>query len=135
MVQTVEIFAKGDDGVIPANRKLNIRFKNVCEGKLALKVNGVAQPVVEKLADELVAVIDFESGNRYEITATFKKQTRLQRTIARTVKILLSAECENYLKWREFDRLKTSVSLNDYAEKVKTSALSEKIKARLLETI
>ena len=133
--QTVEICANGDDGVIPANRKLNIRFKNLSEGKLALKVNGVEQSVAEKLADELVAVIDFESGNRYEITASFAVKSRLEKILDRAAKVLLSAECENNEKWRVFRELQASASLEEYKEKVQACPLHERIKSRLLEVL
>ncbi|MBQ4269748.1 MAG: alpha-xylosidase, partial [Clostridia bacterium] len=133
--QVVTISTKGDGAVIPKNRKIILRFKNIEEGDLQLKVNGQAQPIAEKLDDELVAIIDFSVDCVYEITAVFKPRTRIQKLIERAAKVLLSAECENHLKWQVFEKLNKSATVEGYVEEVENCALNCRLKARLLETV
>lgn len=134
-VQTLQITAQGDFAVLPQNRELRIRFKNVRDGECKLFVDGQELAVKKWLTDCAAIKFPFVGGKTYCVEARFKSETRLQKLQSHATDILTRAEEQNQTKiklWRELMQVET---IEAYVETVDGSEVAPIVKQRLKETV
>lgn len=134
-VQRLAISSHGEKGVVPAGRRMLIRFADIPEGSVKLCIDGKEQETVPLLADELAIEIAFEAGKKYAVEAIFMPPTRTQQLIRSAKRILTRAECNNDRKEAVWQAVRLSESVAEYASAVRLSMLPAEVKDRLLEAV
>ena len=130
-VQTLTICGKGDCGVIPANRTLRVRFKNIPEGEVCVYENGEKTSAEEILTDCAAADICFKEGVEYRIEVRFALQTALEKVKARILRVLLTAEGDNEIKNGLWNEIKKQTSEKECLRLIEESEVSAITKLRL----
>ncbi len=134
--QSLTVFAKGDSEVIPAERNLLVRFKNIPNAEIKTFVDG-AQVETEKLYLDCAAarIVSFECGKTYRVEAKFKKENRLEGWKRRATKLLTLAEGNNVEKYAFYENLTAAQTEEEFIDLIDTCALPEIIKLRIKESI
>ena len=130
-VQTLTICGKGDCGVIPANRTLRVRFKNIPEGEVCVYENGEKTGAEEIFTDCAAADICFKEGVEYRIEVRFALQTALEKVKARILRVLLTAEGDNEIKNGLWNEIKKQTSEKECLRLIEESEVSAITKLRL----
>ncbi len=134
--QSLSICTSGDASVIPENRVMRIRFKDIADGRVTLYKNGIKVDHDEILTDCAAIDLEVSAENNYRIEVEFAPQTRLQKLQSYARGILLRAEGEIIDKDNLWKLLSRAESIEHYIELVKDCPLvSDTVKACLLETI
>ena len=133
--QSLTIKGAGDKDVIPQNRRMTVRFKNIPEGKVSLFADGKKQKIEELYFDHAAVRFAFEKDTTYKIVVKYPKMTALQAQIRRAQRVLTQIEWENPPKvqaWKEVSCVKTE---QEYLAAVENADLPECAKLRLKETL
>ena len=133
--QVLTICSRGEPSVIPENRRLCVRFKNIKGGKIRLFIDGKQMPT-EALPTDCAAVqFPFEKGKTYRVEVEFGIESRLEKQKARAQKELTVLQGENADKQALYLALRKAEKEKEYVAAVEKSALPDVIKQRLLETL
>ena len=133
--QTLTVSSKGDDTLIPQNRVLSIRFKNVENAKVKLYIDGVETAAEEWLTYCAGIKIPFEEGKTYRIEAKYKKQSDLEKAKNRAKVILTKAEGENKAKYDAYCALLKAESVEEILSIIEVANIPDIAKLRFKETL
>lgn len=131
--QSLTIFTRGVDRVIPKERILAVRFKNISSGNVRLFVDGVETEIEEWLTDCPAVKIPFASEKTYRIKVSFQKKSRLELWQERAKKILLLAEGDNQEKYACYQALMRATTEEEFVTGIQKAQIAEIAKLRLLE--
>lgn len=134
-MQSLTIVADGDGEVVPKNRVISVRFKDIPNAKVRLFVDGVEREMEEWLTYCAGAKIPFEMGKTYRVEAIYKKLSCLEKWKARAKDVLSKAEGNNDQKYKTYCALMKAESVEEYLSIIETSQIEEIAKLRLKETI
>ncbi len=134
-MQSLTISSCGNGEVIPQNRKLFVRFKDLPFGAVTLFVDGVKTETEEWLTDCSAIAFPFEAGKEYRVELVYKAQTRLEKWLARADKVLIQAEGNNCRKYELYGNLHAATTEEEFVKAIDESYLSEVEKLRLKETL
>lgn len=123
------------DGIIPINRKIRVRFKDIPKGETVVLKNGKSVSFEKSSSDCVAVEFPFDRTAEYEITVTYEKENRLAYLKRRARETLIRAEGANELKYAAYTKICKAESLTEYEKTVDESALAETIKLRLKETL
>jgi alpha-glucosidase (family GH31 glycosyl hydrolase) len=133
--QSLTIKSGGDKKVIPKNRSLIVRFKNIPEGEVSLYVDAKKQRVERLYFDHAAARFAFDTDKTYKIVVRYQKESRLQKLLRRACDVLTRAEWENPPKEQAWRKISKATSVEEYIQAVDGADLSQTIKMRLKETL
>jgi hypothetical protein len=133
--QALTIIAEGDASIVPQNRVISIRFKDIPSAKVCLYINGVKTDTEEWLTYCAGVKIPFESGKTYRVEATYKKQTKMEKAKLRAKEILTKAEGNNDAKYKTYCALLKAESMEEYLSIIENAPITKIAKLRLMETI
>ena len=133
--QILTISSKGNTGVIPTDRILRIRFKNVKQGKIRCFEDGVEKELSPIYADCATAEFGFSADKQYRVEVEFPLQTRLEKWKDRARDILTKAEGDNTVKIEVWKKIQLAKNVEGYLLAVEGSKLPKMIKKRLKETL
>ena len=133
--QSLTVSAKGDASVIPQNRMLCIRFKDIASAKVQLYIDGVKTDMEEWLTSCAGAKIPFEAGKTYRIEAKYSKQSKLEKAKLRAKEVLTQAEGSTKDKYDVYCQLLKAESMEEYLSIIEVSSISDAAKLRLKETV
>ena len=131
--QSLCIFAYGDGEVIPKNREISVRFKDIPQGKVRLFIDGVERAVAPWYTDCAAARFGFEAGKKYRVEVAFVPRTKLQKLKDRAKHDLTLAQAENEKKQVVYTALQGAKSLKAYEKIVDECDLPAIAKHRLNE--
>lgn len=134
-VQRLKITSRGDEHVVPAGRKILVRFADIPEGAVQVYENGKLLNTPDLAEDCAAAEFSFEAGKEYLAVATYQTQTQTQRLVAQAKRSLTRAEMNNDRKgaaWRNLVRCET---VSEYKGAVRLSLLPSAVKDLLLEAV
>ena len=133
--QITEILANGDDGVIPKNRTLRIRFENVEQGKITLFADGKKKKANVLLGDCLTVEIPVKTGVRYRVETSFARKSDVEKQKARALKIITRAEWKNREKFNAWQAVAKVETMQEYLTAVDGLDLPAITKKILKETL
>lgn len=132
--QSLAFCGEGDGTIIPFNRMIAVRFKNLPSADVKLFVDGEEIQVEEWLTDCAAIRFRFGRAKTYRIEAKFAKQDKLTAWKMRAQRILLTAEGENAEKYALYKDLQAAVTEQEYLERVERATVPQITKLRLKET-
>ena len=133
--QALTITAKGDPSIIPQNRVISVRFKDVANAEVRLYVDGVEVETEEWLTYCAAMQIPFEYGKSYRVEAKYKKLSDLEKAKLRAKEVLTKAEGDNDVKYRTYGALIKAETMEEFWEIIENSKLAPIAKLRMKETI
>ncbi len=133
--QALTITSSGEASVIPENRQLAVRFKDIEDGEVRLFVDGEEIETEEWLTSCAAVRFVFEPNKIYRVEVKFKKRTKLEKLKARAKTVLIRAEGENKTKYEAYLKLVVAVRVEHFVSIVEESSLPDITKLRLLETV
>lgn len=133
--QTLTIRGCGESSVLPANRRLKIRFKNIAEGEVRLFVDGEERETEELLLDCAAVDLDFRAGAEYRIEVQFKEKTPREKRSDRAKRVLQRAEGDNMVKVALWQTLNQAETVEEYVRTVDGANVKPCVKERLKETL
>lgn len=134
-MQILEISSEGEGSVIPAERTIEVHFRNIRGGNAVLFVNGERQ-TAELIRGGCVTVkFPFAAGAEYRIELTREERDGMKELLRRAREVLTRAEGSNDAKVRAWIALNAAENAEQYREIVDGSALPECCKLRLKETL
>ena len=132
--QSLTIFGQGNSAVIPKNREISVRFKNVEDGEVTLFIDGKKARTDKWLTDCAGVKFPFESGKNYRIDVRFLFKSKLEKLKARAVKELTIGKGNNAGKQKAYLALQKAKSVADFKRILESVTLPTIIKLRILET-
>ena len=132
--QSLMIFGQGDRAVIPQNREISVRFKNIEDGEVKLFIDGKEAPTDKWLTDCAGVKFPFEMGKNYRVEVCFLLQGKLEKLKKRAVKELTVAQGNNAQKQKVYLSLSKAKSVADFKRILEGASLPEIVKLRILET-
>jgi len=134
--QMLLVSMQGDASVIPEDRVLKIRFKNIHDGQVRLYVDGQEVPTEELLTDCAGVDVAVQVGKEYRIEVDFTPQTPVKKLIEYARKNLIRAKGNIDNKtalWRQIAAVK---SVDEYVMLVDaTDKVSDTVKECLKEIL
>lgn len=134
--QMLFVSMQGDASVIPEDRVLKIRFKNISDGQVSLYVDGQKIPTEELLTDCAAIDVVVQAGKEYQIEVDFTLRTPVKKLIDYARKTLICAEGNVEYKnalWKQIASIK---SMDEYVKLVdETDKISDAVKACLKEIL
>ncbi|NLD26483.1 MAG: family 43 glycosylhydrolase [Acholeplasmataceae bacterium] len=133
--QILTIRTAGDDGVIPENRELTVRFKNISEGEITVYKDGKLMTIEEVLTDCAAVRVNHERNAEIRIEVLYKKLSALDYLQERARKVLLGVEGDNIKKSMTYEMIKKATSIAEYVLVVDNSEVSLAAKKKLKEVL
>ena len=133
--QTLVITASTDGGVIPKNRSILVRFKNISEGTVTVTANGAVLPTEELYLKEAAVKFEFDAKKTYEITVVSKPQSEKEKRTEHAKQVLLRAEGAIPEQVTLYNKLCAAEDEAEYVAAVNSSSVGEIVKLRLKETL
>ena len=133
--QALTITAKGDASVIPQNRVVFVRFKDIAAAEVRLFVDGVEVDTEEWLTYCAGAKIPFEYGKTYRVEAKYKKLSGLEKAKLRAKDILTKAEGDNHEKYKTYCALLKAESMEEFVSIIDNAKITPIAKLRMKETM
>ena len=133
--QELTIAAKGDASVIPQNRVVFVRFKDIAAAEVRLFVDGVEVDTEEWLTYCAGAKIPFEYGKTYRVEAKYKKLSGLEKAKLRAKDILTKAEGDNHEKYKTYCALMKAESMEEFVSIIDNAKITPIAKLRMKETM
>lgn len=133
--QTLTVYGEGDPSVIPAGRTITVRFRDVAEGEIALFADGVRTDAEVLLTDCAAVRFAFKAGKEYRIQVKFAPVSYPDRLKERARRVLTRAEGKNVEKFRAWEAIRETESVEEYVAAVDGANLSVAVKLRLKETL
>lgn len=131
--QLLKIVASGDAGVIPENRRLTVKFKNIPEGEVRLFADGAELTVEEMYLDCAALTFDFDMSKAYEIAVSAPARSEAQKRSDHARAVLLRAQGKTIPKHNLFLKLSKTESLEEYVAVAEEADISDAAKSRLVE--
>ncbi len=134
--QTLLITMQGNATVIPENRMLNVRFKDIEDGEISVFADGKKVDTEECLTD--CAAVDFavDACKEYRVEVSYKSQSQLNKLKAYACKTLTCAKGNIVNKdafWKELEKVE---SIEEYTKLVdRTDRVSNTVKQCLKEVL
>ena len=136
VTQTLTIFSKGMDGVIPKNRKLRVCFKDVLPtAEIAVYKDGAKLSLEKTIADCATIEFGFEKDSEYKVVAVFDELNEWQKRQKTILQVFLEAESELETKGDFYNELRKAETLEEYLTCVDSAKVSEGIKLKLKEIV
>lgn len=134
--QVLTISIQGDENIIPKERLLKIRFKDIYDGEIKVFVDGHFMNTEEILTDCTAIDVTVELGKEYLIEVNYALQTRLEKMKAYARKTLICSQ-GNLKKRNDFLKQILQVQTKEeYASLIrKTDKVSDTVKACLTEIL
>ncbi len=132
--QTLQISFEGDGSVIPADRVLALRFKDVADAEVALFADGVKVDANEVLTDCVGLDLAVDTAKEYLVVLTYQAKTALDRAKTAARRALICAQGETIKKDKLLSLLMKTESVAAYEKTVdETDLVSPTVKACLKE--
>ncbi len=133
--QITEIYGSGDEGVLPKNRILRLRYENVEHGEIRLFVDGREKKIAEIIADKTAVEIPVKAGVRYRVEVRFAEKSAVEKLRDRALRVLTRAEGKNTAKYDAWKTIEKAATVEEYLTAVAEANLPAVIKAILKETL
>ena len=134
--QALTIAAKGDTSVIPQNRVISIRFKDLePTAEVRLFVDGVEVETEEWLTYCAGMKIPFEYGKTYRVEAKYKKLSVLEKAKLRAKEVLTKAEGDNHEKYKTYCALLKAETMEEFVSIIDNSKITAIAKLRMKESM
>ncbi len=134
-VQIFTISSEGEGSVIPADRTVEVHFRNIRSGEAVLFVNGERQAFERVRGGCVIVKFPFRAGAGYRIELTRRDGSELKELLRRAREVLTRAEGNNRVKVETWITLNSAENVEQYCEIIDRSALPECCKLRLKETL
>lgn len=134
-VQSLRISSAGEAAVVPENRLLIVRFKDVSDGKAALYIDGRETEIEDTIADCVTVKFPFEAGKEYRVEVKYPLKTKTETLIARAKNVLIASEGDNENKKIAWMQIQKAESVEEYVDAVEKSKIEKAAKLRLKETL
>lgn len=134
-LQTLTICGFGDFALVPVDRKLKIRFKNIEDGEISVFVNGEKRETEELLLDCAAVDLDFKAGEEYRIEVRFREKTDREKRRERAKRVLQRAEGDNGEKTLLLWAIEKTETLEEYLLATDDGKVKPCVKQRLKETL
>ena len=132
--QSLTIFGQGDSAVIPQNREISVRFKNIEDGEIKLFIDGKEIRAEKWLTDCAGIKFPFEMGKTYRIEVEFLLKSKIEKLKERAVKELTFGQGNNAEKQKAYLALKKAKSATDFKRILDGVRIPNIVKQRILET-
>lgn len=132
--QSLTIFAHGNAGIIPKNREIWVRFKNIKDGEVKLFIDEKETPTEKWLTDCAGVKFPFEIGKTYRVEARFSVRGKLEKLKARAATELTKAQMKNTEKQAAYLALKKAKSGAEFKRVLEEADLPKIVKLRIIET-
>ncbi len=122
--QTLEISMSGNSKVIPKDRILKIRFKDIKDGSISVFADNKEIKAEEILSDCAAVDIKIDASKKYRVSVTYKGQSQLEKLKAYACKTLTAAKGNIIDKddlWKAIQKVESAeeyVSLIDENDKI-----------------
>ena len=133
--QILTISAEGESDIIPENRELLIRFKNIEGGEVRLFIDGELTETEEWLTDCTAIRFAFNPKKIYRIEVVFKAKTRLEKEQTRALDVLIRATGKNTEKFTAWERIVSAKTEEEFLKEVDAAEISDVAKLRLKESL
>ena len=133
--QALTITADGDASIIPQNRIISVRFKDVPNMQVRLYVDGELTECEEWITCCAGVKIPFEQGKTYRVEVEYKALSVLEKAKLRAKDVLTKVEGDNDVKYRTYCALLKAESMEEYLSIMENSAITAVAKLRLKETL
>lgn len=135
-VQTLTVSTSGDFSVIPQNRELKIRFKDIQEGSVEVLVNGVNQPIEQLITDCVALNLTLEANSEYVITVRYAVKSQMQKLLDYALKVLIMARGEFTDKQACWKKIEKATTVSEYKKAVNSlKGVSQSVKNLLKEIL
>ncbi len=128
---------KGDESVLPKNRRVKFVFVNVEQGEAQAFVNGETVDLKEVYADDCsFELSSLQTDVVYTVRVLYQKRTALERLQLNCKKILTGTSGDNTTKWGIYKKVQACKSLGEAKRIIKQDPyLTDETKKRILETL
>ena len=133
--QSLTISARGDAGIIPQNRVISVRFKDLPNMQTRLFIDGVEKETEEWPTYCAGVKIPFEYGMTYRVEVQYKKLSALEKAKLRAKDVLTKAEGNNDAKYKTYCALLKAETMEEYLSIIENSQITAVTKLRLKETL
>lgn len=133
--QFLVVTSTGDKGVVPVNRRIRVKFKNIKEGKIKLTVNGMLSEVKELYMECATADIDFKENTTFVIEVEYAEPNCLQAIISQGQMLTTVSEGSTSDKSDFYRSLSQISSKEELKRLIDASNFNEGIKGRLKELL
>ncbi len=134
--QTLEISMSGNSKVIPKDRILKIRFKDIKDGSISVFADNKEIKAEEILSDCAAVDIKIDASKKYWVSVTYKGQSKLEKLKAYACKTLTAAKGNIIDKddlWKAIQKVE---SVEEYVKLIdKTDKISDTVKLCLKEVL
>ncbi len=134
-IQTTEIYADGDGGLVPKNRSVRLRYENVEKGELRLWRNGKKATPKRVRTDCACIEIPIKAGARYRVEVRFAAKSAVEKVRARALKVITRTEWKNTAKYNAWKAIEKAATVAEYLAAVDGSELPAITKKILKETL
>ncbi len=133
--QSLTIYPVGEEGIVPKDRTILVRFKDIENARLCLYENGERRETDEVFADCPALRISPENGVEYRIEARYAPPTAYERFMRRAKKVLIEAEGENEVKRALYREICEAGDIENALQKIDESGVPAIAKLRLKENL
>lgn len=133
--QSLTVFGEGDPSVIPAQRTLTVRFREIPDGEISLFIDGTRAEAETLLTDCAAIRFAFGAGKEYRIEVKFGRKTKTEKLVSRARRVLACAEGKNNAKCGAWEKIKFAKTEEEYVAAVEEAEIPAVAKARLKETL
>lgn len=134
-VQTLRINGKGLKEVLPENRKIIVKFRNIADGEVSLKLNGEPVDTVKAYKEYASAEFIFNPDAEYAVSVNYRVKNEFEKQFALAKKILTETEEDFYCKSKALQAIMKTNTTEGFFSAVESSELSETAKMRLTENL
>ena len=134
--QVLTITAKGDASVIPQNRVIYARFKDLAPtAEVRLFVDGAEVETEEWITYCAGMKIPFEYGKTYRVEVKYNKLSVLEKAKLRAQEVLTKAEGDNHEKYTTYCALLKAETMEEFVSIIDNSKITPLAKLRLKESM
>lgn len=133
-VQKLTVKITGAD-VIPSDRTMTVRFKNIQNGTPEVACNGVKAASENILTDCTAVRFAVKRGETYTVTVAAPQVDILEELKSRASAVLTKANADNREKDDLYSKLCQATSIEEFENTAMSSKLSNAVRCRLTETI
>lgn len=134
-VQTLRIHGKGLKEVLPKNRKILVKFRNIDDGEVFLNVNGESVDTVKMYKECVSAEFIFNAEAEYSVSVKYRVKSEFEKQFAIAKKMLTETEEEVGYKSRALQAIMKTSTIEGFISAIMSSELSKTAKMRLTENL
>lgn len=131
--QSLTISGQGNQEIVPKNRCVSVRFKNIPSGEVCVYQNGKKLQLEEWLTDCAAAKFAFNPKNTYRVEVTFQKRTPLEKAKVKMQDVLTRAQGSNVEKVKAFKALRQTKTIEEFFNVLQTVKLDKIAKMQIEE--